>query len=92
MKLSIRDEWFKEIEDGLKWTEIRDAHITFVNEKNEKTLSKKVIGVCIKEKAGLPTHLQKSDMFNDDFQIYFIIRSLCNNCESLESQQVRTDP
>ena len=71
MKLKIRDEWFKEIKEGKKWTEIRDAHITFINEKNGETIQKKIIGAYIRNKAVLPIHLQKSDMFTDDFQIYF---------------------
>ena len=71
MKLKIKDEWFNEIKEGMKWTEIRDAHITFINEKTKEEIRKKVIGICIRDKACLPIHLQKSDMFNDDFQIYF---------------------
>lgn len=71
MKLNIKDEWFKEIKEGRKWTEIRDAHITFVNEKTGEQLRKEVIDISIRDKAMLPNHLQESDMFNDDFQIYF---------------------
>ena len=73
MKLNIRDKWFKEIKKG-KSTEIRDAHITFINEKTGEKLIRNVIGVCIRDKAVLPAHLQKSDMFTDDFQIYFKMR------------------
>ena len=57
MKLAIRDEWFKEIKEGRKWTEIRDAHITFVNEKTKEELRMKVIGVNIADKAELPPQI-----------------------------------
>lgn len=45
MKLPIKDQYFNEIKRGLKDIELRDGHITFVNEKTGEKLLKKISGV-----------------------------------------------
>jgi len=73
MKLPIRDEFFEQIKSGKKEVEYRDAHITFVNEKTKETITKPVIGVCLRSKIMLPKILQKSGMFDDETIIQFLL-------------------
>jgi hypothetical protein len=76
MKLPIRDEYFKQIVAGEKLLEIRDAHITFVNEKTNEKITKNVIDVMLSPIIRLPPTLRNKGMFDDDIQIYFYLENI----------------
>jgi len=42
MKIPIKHEFFKKIEKGIKKIELREAHLTFIDEKTGKQLTQKV--------------------------------------------------
>jgi len=69
MKLLIKDKYFKEIKEGKKDIEYRDAHITFINEKTKETLTKKVRDVSIVSRDLIPLHLHY--LFDDIFILKF---------------------
>jgi len=71
MKLPIKDKYFQLIKNGIKNIEIRDAHITFINEETKEEMTKKIIYVLMEERKYLPTELSNSEMFVDEVQIYF---------------------
>jgi hypothetical protein len=70
MKLPIKDKYFKQIKQGVKEFEFRDAHITFINEKTGETLRKDVYHVEIIPKEILDDDLDKN-MFEDDLILVF---------------------
>ena len=78
MKLPIKDKFFREIKEGKKSFEIRDAHITFVNEDTKEELRKNIMaaGVGTKRKvldmAGLKEEEVK-DCIEDESLIYFYL-------------------
>lgn len=50
MKLLIKKEYFKAIEQGSKTLDYRDAHITFVCEETGATIRKEVTHVTMMER------------------------------------------
>ncbi len=76
MKLPIQDKWFKQIKEGKKFFEVRDGHITFVNEKTGETIIKYLVsaGVGTKEKVLDMAKLKAEDVkdcVTEDNLLYF---------------------
>lgn len=76
MKLPIKHKFFMEIKKGNKHFEVRDAHITFVDEETGEKIQKAILtsGLGKKEKvldlAGLKEEEVK-DCIEDDDLIWF---------------------
>jgi hypothetical protein len=53
MKLPIKDEHYKRIISGQKCIDIRDAHITFINEKTGERIRKQISGASVRRKTDM---------------------------------------
>lgn len=79
MKLPIKDEFFKQIQNGSKNYEVRDAHITFINEKTKEELTKKIFtaGIGPRKKvldmANLNEDLIKECIEDGDTLVWFYL-------------------
>ncbi len=76
MKLPIKDKFFKEIKAGKKRFDIRDAHITFVNEKTGEKLRKEIMTTGIGKKQDVLTMTKETEeglegLIEDENLIYF---------------------
>lgn len=68
MKLYIKEKYFKQIKEGTKKIEYRDAHITFICEETGEKLRKEVEAVDLIENPG-----SYPDVCEDDFLIQFVL-------------------
>ena len=79
MKLPIKNKYFEQIKAGQKSMEIRDAHITFINEKTKEELRKDVrrVEVCSKsvamQIAGMVDTKEAEELFTDSTQMIFYL-------------------
>ena len=76
MKLPIKDKFFQQIKEGKKFFEVRDGHITFVNEKTGETITKNILtaGVGIRKKVLELAKLTEEDVkdcVTEDNLLYF---------------------
>lgn len=77
MKLLIKKEFFDKIKNNEKYTDYRDAHITFVCVETGETLRKEVCYVGMIKRDSLPESMRiREDLFNDeDMLIEFNLKS-----------------
>jgi hypothetical protein len=69
MKLLIKKKYFDEIKSGMKESDFRDAHITFICEETGETLFKRITDVCLTSRERVPERYR--DILKDDYVIEF---------------------
>ncbi len=76
MKLPIKHKFFMQIKEGKKFFEVRDGHITFVDEETKEDIQKFIVsaGIGTKEKVLDMAKLKAEDVkdcVTEDNLIYF---------------------
>lgn len=76
MKLPIKHKYFEQIKNGSKLVELREAHITFIDEETGEELRKELLtcGIGFREDVIEMAQVSEEDakeMFKDDKLIFF---------------------